>query len=74
MFGESSTRTEFDPAATLIVRSLQLQLAYQALIKNAHGEKELPEINIRNSYKHPKVNWGIKERFPMVKDFPWVDV
>jgi hypothetical protein len=43
-------------------------------IKNPLGEKEIPGINIRDCFKHPKVLWGMKERFPTVKDFPWVEV
>lgn len=43
-------------------------------IRNPFGEKELPEIQIRECFKHPKVLWGMKERFPTVKDFPWVEV
>jgi hypothetical protein len=43
-------------------------------IRNPFGEKEIPEIHIRECFKHPKVLWGMKERFPTVKDFPWVEV
>ena len=43
-------------------------------IKNPLGEKEIPGIDIRDCFKHPKVLWGMKERFPTVKDFPWVEV
>ncbi len=43
-------------------------------IKNPLGEKEIPQINIKDCFKHPKVIWGMKERFPTVKDFPWVEV
>ena len=43
-------------------------------IKNAIGEDKIPEININECFKHPKVLWGMKERFPSVKDFPWVEV
>jgi hypothetical protein len=34
----------------------------------------LPEIQVRDCFSHPKVVWGIRERFPTVKDFPWVEV
>jgi hypothetical protein len=43
-------------------------------IKNPLGEREIPEIDIMECFKHPKVLWGMKERFPTVKDFPWVEV
>jgi hypothetical protein len=43
-------------------------------IKNPLGEKEIPEIPVRDCFKHPKVLWGMKERFPTVKDSPWVEV
>jgi hypothetical protein len=43
-------------------------------IRDSIGEKELPEIPIGDCFKHPKVVWGMKERFPKVKDLPWVEV
>ena len=43
-------------------------------IKNSLGEDDLPEINIRECFTHPKVLWGMKERFPLVREFPWVEV
>lgn len=43
-------------------------------IKNPFGESKIPEIPIKDCFKHPKVIWGIKERFPTVEDFPWVEV
>lgn len=43
-------------------------------IRMGLGEKELPEISISDCFKHPKAIWGMKERFPTVKDFPWVEV
>lgn len=43
-------------------------------IKNPIGEKEIPEIPIEACFKHPKVIWGMKTRFPITKDFPWVEV
>ena len=38
------------------------------------GEKELPEIPAAECFHHPKVLRGIRERFPTVKDLPWVEV
>ena len=43
-------------------------------IKNQLGEEDIPEIDITNCFRHPKVVWGMKERFPTVRDFPWVEV
>ena len=43
-------------------------------IRNPLGEKEIPEIHITECFKHPKALWGMKKRFPTVKDFPWVEV
>jgi len=50
-------------------------LGYNAFfIKNPLSEKEIPEIDVRDCFKHPNVLWAMKERFPIVKDFPWVEV
>jgi hypothetical protein len=43
-------------------------------IKNPLGEKEIPEASVAESFKHPRAIWGMQERFPTVKDFPWVEV
>ncbi len=43
-------------------------------IRDQFGEKEIPEMPIKECFKHPKVLWGIKERFPTVENFPWVEV
>jgi hypothetical protein len=43
-------------------------------IKNNIGEKEIPEIPVADCFKHPKVLWGMKHRWPTVKDCPWVEV
>ena len=43
-------------------------------IRDSLGEKEIPEIDIRDCFRHPKVLSGIKERFPTVKNLPWVEV
>ncbi len=51
------------------------QYGYNAFfIRNPVGEVEIPEIPIRECFKHAKVRWGIQERFPTVRDFPWVEV
>jgi len=50
-------------------------LGYNAFfIRNGIGEKYIPEIAIDDCFTHPKVLWGIQERFPLIKDLPWVDL
>ena len=43
-------------------------------VKNGIGDQLLPEIEPRDCFSHPKVVWGMRERFPTIKDFPWVEV
>lgn len=43
-------------------------------IRNSIGEKEIPEMAVKDCFGHPRVMWGMKERFPVVKDLPWVEV
>lgn len=43
-------------------------------VQNGFGDKELPEIPVEACFKHPKVFRGMRERFPTVQDFPWVEV
>ena len=43
-------------------------------IRDSLGEKEIPEIDMRDCFRHPKVLSGMKERFPAVKNLPWVEV
>jgi hypothetical protein len=43
-------------------------------IKNSLAQNEIPEISISDCFTHPKVTWGMQERFPTVKDLPWVEV
>lgn len=43
-------------------------------IKNPSGQLEIPEIDIEDCFRHSKVLSGMKERFPTVKDHPWVEV
>lgn len=43
-------------------------------IQNNLGEEEIPEASVHDCFKHPKVIWGMKERFPKVKDLPWIEV
>lgn len=43
-------------------------------VRNDVGAQMLPEISIQNCFQHPKVAWGMKHRWPLVKDLPWVEV
>jgi len=43
-------------------------------VLNTLGLGLIPEVPIGACFTHPKVNWGIKERFPLVRDLPWVEV
>jgi hypothetical protein len=38
------------------------------------GQKALPEVPVSECFKHPKVLWGMKHRWPLVKDLPWAEV
>lgn len=43
-------------------------------IQNSLGESEIPEIKADECFKHPRVIRDMKARFPLVKDYPWVEV
>jgi hypothetical protein len=43
-------------------------------VKKGLGDREIPEIHITECFKHPKVQWGMRERLPTVTGLPWVDV
>lgn len=43
-------------------------------VKNGLGDQFLPEIKLRDCFGHPKVIWGMHERFPTIKDLPWIEV
>lgn len=43
-------------------------------VKNGLGDQLLPELDVAQCFGHPKVVWGMRERFPTVKDLPWVEV
>jgi hypothetical protein len=43
-------------------------------IRNPLGEKEIREASVTECFKHPRALWGIEERFPTVRDYPWVEV
>jgi hypothetical protein len=43
-------------------------------VRNGLGDDVFPEIDPRTCFSHPKVVWGIRERFPTTASLPWVDV
>ncbi len=43
-------------------------------VRNGLGDTELTEVDVRACFSHPKVVWGMQERFPTVQDLPWVEV
>jgi len=43
-------------------------------IRKGIGDAQIPEISISECFRHPKVLWGMKNRWPMVKDLPWIEV
>jgi hypothetical protein len=43
-------------------------------VRNGLRDDILPEIQVSDCFGHPKVAWGMRERFPTVKDLPWVEV
>ena len=43
-------------------------------VRNGLGDQLIREVDVRECFSHPKVIWGMRERFPTVKDLPWVEV
>ena len=43
-------------------------------VRNDIATKLLPKVESKACFDHPKNAWGMRERFPTVKDLPWVDV
>lgn len=43
-------------------------------IKDSLEKEKLAEIKAADCFTHPKVVWGMKERFPTIKEYPWVEV
>jgi len=43
-------------------------------VRSDLGVEHLPETTPEECLKHPTSIWGIRERFPLVKDLPWVEV
>jgi hypothetical protein len=43
-------------------------------VRQGIGEQLLPEIPVADCFTHPFVISAMKERFPAVRDLPWVDV
>jgi hypothetical protein len=43
-------------------------------VKNGIGDQLIPEIDVRECFDHPKVVWGMRNRFPTVEELPWIEV
>jgi hypothetical protein len=43
-------------------------------VRNGLADDLIREVEARECFGHPKVVWGMRERFPTVRDFPWVEV
>jgi hypothetical protein len=43
-------------------------------VRNGIGDDLVPEIDPRGCFTHPKVLWGMRERFPAARGLPWVEV
>ena len=43
-------------------------------VRNELCDDLLPEIATTECFTHPKVVWGMRERFPTVAHFPWIEV
>jgi hypothetical protein len=43
-------------------------------VRNGIADKILPRVDIKTCFDHPKNIQGMRERFPTVKDLPWVNV
>ena len=43
-------------------------------IRRNVGKQTIPEISVLDCFKHPKVLLGMDNRWPSVKDYPWVEV
>ncbi len=51
------------------------RLGYNAFfVRNGLADDLLPEVEASACFGHPKVVWGMRDRFPTVKDLPWVEV
>ncbi|HEX7705704.1 MAG TPA: hypothetical protein VF701_04510 [Thermoanaerobaculia bacterium] len=51
------------------------RLGYNAFfVRRGLCDDELPEIAARECFSHTKVIEGMRDRFPTVKDYPWVEV
>lgn len=43
-------------------------------VRNGLADDRLPEVPARECFSHPKVLAGMRDRFPLVRDHPWVEV
>jgi hypothetical protein len=51
------------------------RLGYNAFfLRQGLAENVIPTLEVRDCFSHPKVVQGMRERFPLIKDCPWVEV
>jgi hypothetical protein len=51
------------------------RLGYNAFfVKDELARDLTPEASVESCFRHPKVRWGMSERVPSVRDFPWIEV
>jgi len=43
-------------------------------VRNGLADALIPAVEAKECFNHPKVVSGMRERFPLVKDLPWVEV
>ncbi|MGB1249286.1 MAG: hypothetical protein ACPG8W_01525 [Candidatus Promineifilaceae bacterium] len=43
-------------------------------VKSELGVAEIPTVSAESCFQHPKTQWGITKRYPLVKDLPWEEV
>ena len=43
-------------------------------VRDDVGPELLPEIAVEACFGHPKTQAGIRDRFPLVAELPWVEV
>jgi hypothetical protein len=43
-------------------------------LRDELAPREIPTLEVKDCFSHPKVVQGMRERFPLIKDCPWVEV
>lgn len=43
-------------------------------VRHGHGDHLLPEVSVAECFSQPKTIQDLRDRFPLVKDLPWIDV